>query len=665
MSNPTGTFTGLIILFFITMFISFITYSNTFASTYSASISVGGSVNLNVSPAGNGANVVTDNLTVSSTCPLGYTVSISGPSDATLYQNGDNTSSNKISASTGTKASPAPVTGTSNLGTWGYSTTNSTATGNFIGLTNSTVEIYSKQTASASGGDTIPVYYGASVPATLPMGTYTMYDSSNTGKITYYLTADINCLSYVVHFNANGGSGNAMPDQRIAEGIATTLDANTYAPPTGLQFNGWTTNQDGTGTVYSDQDQVTNLTTVGPNNTITLYAQWATCPRGNICYDGNGATAGVMDNQSVGTSTISARLIAYNYKRPNYGFLGWSTVSNPIIGIDTIYGPMEDITFPALSSEGLKLYAVWLEKNSAYTMQNFSSSICENELAKIVYDSSTSSFHTENQTTLTADSFIALRDERDNDVYAVARLSDGNCWMLENLRIDGSVSATDMANGSQGTGGVFTKLPNSVDDAWQSNTYNDVYGSELNLTTATLPQINTNNTNIGGTNSSGISLIASYNDNNNYSQWYGYGNVYSWAAASATTVLASSDSATTTSICPSNWQLPSRSRYNTYSYPNLSASMGGLNTQMSSSTNPTADTMASRFSHFPNNFVYSGWWWHSTSSTRSENWYFWTSNSYNPQDIYVYRYTGPKGKMDTDALSVIGQGWQIRCVASS
>ena len=30
---------------------------------------------------------------------------------------------------------------------------------------------------------------------------------------------------------------------------------------------------------------------------------------------------------------------------------------------------------------------------------------------------------------------IGLTDTRDNNVYAVSKLADGNCWMIENLRL--------------------------------------------------------------------------------------------------------------------------------------------------------------------------------------------------------------------------------------
>lgn len=33
-------------------------------------------------------------------------------------------------------------------------------------------------------------------------------------------------------------------------------------------------------------------------------------------------------------------------------------------------------------------------------------------------------------------SVSALTDQRDDQTYAIAKLADGNCWMIENLRLD-------------------------------------------------------------------------------------------------------------------------------------------------------------------------------------------------------------------------------------
>ena len=267
-TSSVGGVTSLILL---TLLIAIATGNNAHASYYTAGMATNGSVAVDVVSTANGTGIASDDLTITSTCPYGYTVSISGPSDRNLYKDGDssnNTAGTYIAPSSGTTSSPASITG-DNLGTWGYSLTSSSTSGTFIGLASTQTTLTSKDSASASGGDTIPVYYGVSIPSSLVTGEYKM---TGTSAITYYLTTSENCISYQVSFNSNGGSGTTMSNQRIYEGIATELSANTYTAPSGKVFAGWNTAADGSGTSYSNQQSVTDITT--PGSTITLYAQW-------------------------------------------------------------------------------------------------------------------------------------------------------------------------------------------------------------------------------------------------------------------------------------------------------------------------------------------------------------------------------------------------------
>lgn len=76
---------------------------------------------------------------------------------------------------------------------------------------------------------------------------------------------------YVVIYNANGGTGT-MQDQTISYNVQTPLSANGFTRTDYIFYN-WNTEPDGSGTSYSNQQEVTNL--VGANNQpVTLYAQW-------------------------------------------------------------------------------------------------------------------------------------------------------------------------------------------------------------------------------------------------------------------------------------------------------------------------------------------------------------------------------------------------------
>lgn len=81
---------------------------------------------------------------------------------------------------------------------------------------------------------------------------------------------------YTVKFNANGGTGTMSDQTMISNTSSTTIsipiNANSFTYE-GLSFASWNTQADGSGTSYSDQESVSNLST---NGTVTLYAQWTT-----------------------------------------------------------------------------------------------------------------------------------------------------------------------------------------------------------------------------------------------------------------------------------------------------------------------------------------------------------------------------------------------------
>ena len=131
------------------------------------------------------------------------------------------------------------------------------------------------------------------------------------------------------------------------------------------------------------------------------------CEAGKICYDGNGGTGTMSDQTASANSDVM--LTAPTYNKLGYAFVGWNTQEN---GFGTTYQANETITTPStLSSEGLQLYAKWLP--SAGEMQNWSG--CS---------------------TLGEHQTVALTDNRDGKTYAVRKLKDGNCWMVNNLNLE-------------------------------------------------------------------------------------------------------------------------------------------------------------------------------------------------------------------------------------
>ena len=577
-NSHKSLFSSVLAIFVFTAIYSMYGISDVFAAT--ASMTTTGSVSIDVSASGNSANIGSDTLIVNTTCSTGYTVTISSSiSDAALYKDGDSTSNSKINPSAGTLASPLPIigddgNGTSYLGTWGYSMTSSAVNGTFTGL-NSTPTII-KQSSIASGDgsgdpttgiDTIPVYYGVSVTPQLETGSYTMAkdNNNNPGTIVYQLTMPIACEPYTVEFNGNGGAtanNETTYTQIIHPDIPTNLTANAFIPANSKEgFIEWNTDPDGNGVSYTNGESVTNLATGG--GSITLYAIWD-CPPNKICYVSNGATSSTETGNESATAGVEVSLFAPNFYKTGYGFAAWNTEPD---GTGTDYGPNEFITPSAdIAVRGLWLYARWVESEG--NIQNWNG--CSS---------------------LAVGSVTALTDTRDNNTYAVAKLEDGKCWTIENLRL----ASTD----------VLTS----------SNTYNPATNFKL-LEPTTEWCIQENATCYNLANMSTVNIASPVSESTNFNQnIYSYGVYYKWNAATAGRGVwnTSANSVVAGSICPAGWRAPTSVRTANNSrdyYALLNKLVGGGKIQYPGDAGFKASV------RYPNNFVVSGSWFLNSADRR-------------------------------------------------
>lgn len=304
-------------------------------------------------------------------------------------------------------------------------------------------------------------------------------------------------------------------------------------------------------------------------------------------------------------------LIASNYRREGYGFVGWSDKvdwelnSNDANGNGTgsnagyhIYGPNATIEFTAgqydTPNPGLSLYAVWAP--SAGSLQGWS---CPNN------------------TNMPIGTVTALTDQRDNQTYAVAKLADGRCWMVENLRLESNNSDNSAGVLSQGYGGLFAGLA-SPENAFPANPAfpNSLYSTDgstsINIGTndypaGRMPRYNNINTSSDTSSPRKIDSI------------YGYGNYYTWAAAKANTnsFTNSTDSnAASTSLCPSGWRLPrgglkvDEANNDFWRLVVVGINQGVLpsyyNTQQPGYYGDEGAVLGDKIRSYPNNFVYAG-----------------------------------------------------------
>lgn len=370
------------------------------------------------------------------------------------------------------------------------------------------------------------------------------------------------------------------------------------------------------------------------------------CEAGKICYNANiTQVVGQMGKQSA-TDGTDVTLYASNFKRTGYGFAGWNTAYDYT---GTFYGPNETISAPTgTTANGLSLYAVWVK--SAGTIQNWNG--C-NTLIRDPGDG------TANLTSVTA-----LTDSRDGNTYAVAKLADGKCWTIENLRLADKDSNNNYINlsssnthnpslpltndySTSATSNHLSPSTDSTQTAWcdDSDLYvrNPVcYGQSM---------LNTENTAFFTNNTT------SAQDGNIYS----YGNYYNWYSATAGHGKIGSNHSGYNApgdICPAGWRLPTATDNNTNGDFNLlNIALGGTGAVSTASPN----TVILAYRTYPNNFVYSGMINASSFNRRNSNGYYWSAS-----EMYTYQAsTLIVSSQVIWSVSDTGKwpGYSVRCIA--
>ena len=532
---------------------------------------------------------------------------------------------------------------------------------------------------------------GARVDTSIPMGTY----KNNT----FVITAVGNGASYSITYLDATGEGSGIPGVQSGTVYDTTVTLSNASPTrAGYYFGGWcsvsTTDGSCSGTPYA-RGASFGIDQTASSNTATLYAMWALCPVNTVCYDDNGASSTTkMNNQGLSAAEITNgefNLRASNFKRSGYGFIGWSEKPNADIGTDKIYGPMETVN-KSLAYGGLKLYAIWKEaakdsSNNPIYFQDWQTQNGCNNLKAAEYSNGA--------LTVGSNTFTALTDKRDGQVYAVAKLADGNCWMIENLRlestgtvgnntIDPNVTNRSLAQGYEG---VFTGLADPETANFSNSTAmnklgtTNYYGTDdsgaTNIIDAASHTYGNPATNYAGYyfpryRNSNTNLTDDYSTTSANANTYAYGNYYTWTAAMANTTFyrsyngaANTDTgsdAANTSICPKGWRLPlgaSRTGTN-LSFSKLDYQMGGTGNSQSS----TAGTTQSKiWRSFPNNFLYSGYAYGSNILNRGSNGYYWSSSAYNAYNAYSLYLNSSSLSPGTNSDNKLF-GFTVRCVVA-
>ena len=442
-------------------------------------------------------------------------------------------------------------------------------------------------------------------------GTYAPTIENNYDSEDYHIVPDTykKVATYGNSTDATGGTGSSI-ETTYAAYISGTQAADTY-----------------TGKVkYTLVHPSTEPAPITPQST----------EAGKIGYYANVSDyEGTMANQDI-ASEVTLR--PSNFSRTGYGFAGWSDkfdyATNPEA---KFYGPNETITLNTAdytgTNPGLSLYAVWVKSQGNLQDSAKVASVCSNLT------------QAGPSVTPTFSSVSALTDQRDNNTYAIAKLADGKCWMIENMRLaDKDSSNNDIELSATNTNNPSLPLTN-IYDATNPTTSNHLSASTNPTFTAwcmtdsaacyNQSMLYTGNTTDRGTNTATSGNI------------YSYGNYYNWYSATAGNGKYANGSGYTApgDICPTGWTLPTS---------------GSTDKDFATLYSSLSSTVAN-IRKYPNNFLYSGYVDGSSVYYRGSNGLYWSKSAYNSSKSYFLsfysRLVTPSG------VSNKYSGFSVRCLA--
>ena len=234
-----------------------------------------------------------------------------------------------------------------------------------------------------------------------------------------------------------------------------------------------------------------------------------------------------------------------------------------------------------------------------------------------------------------------LTDTRDNSTYTIVKLSDGKCWMTENLKLDLTEAGIATAAESDNLSADFPEIAlTSVDKFTNDNT---------------TAQIAKNPTIINN---------SAPGDGKGYQSEYGY--YYSWCAATGGTCegVSTDGNDASGSICPKGWKLPEGGTGTTNDF----AIMGGITSSVSKDTNYWNSAKNPSFSG--NTLTVNGSTWIAAGAVSTNGLYtpgsyglYWSSSA--SSSAFAYAFSFHSGGFSPAYTDYKYLGRTVRCVTDS
>ena len=288
-------------------------------------------------------------------------------------------------------------------------------------------------------------------------------------------------------------------------------------------------------------------------------------------YDNYGAIPNVytqVAKRTSGTSTETDASISGSYFSTTYSIYAASTqpagtyagkVKYVMVHPNSNYNTIPDLDTAFAAAGKMKVYEEG--GNSYYAMQDMSPQICS-------FVNGTG-----------ASTATQLVDTRDNNLYWVAKLEDGKCWMTSNLDLDiGGLNTAPASSGIYSdynvSDGVYTWNP--VSTAKTSSYYIDntsvkpsAWPTDNNGNTKPYSAEDgdtyyyTSNSTSNDTRYNSLQACKNASHTEDECKRYFAGNYYNWTAAIASnnsTNISTTGTIASNSICPKGWRLPNASQ---------------------------------------------------------------------------------------------------------
>ena len=235
--------------------------------------------------------------------------------------------------------------------------------------------------------------------------------------------------------------------------------------------------------------------------------------------------------------------------------------------------------------------------------------------------------------TLTTGMVYQLTDNRDSQKYLVAKLKDGNCWMLQNLKLGRSTSTLTLTPTNSDVGSNYT-LDNKLPSPGKFHAYT-----------------------IDGVRYQNNSTEYYCTGDGTASDWEScYYNWYTATAGTGTTYISTQGQSVNNSICPAGWTLPTQPQFQQLynQYPSA-AQMEVANPTTTKENTPTVGQVTST-----PGFLLSGYYSAGGASYLGAGGSYWSRTAYSAQDGYSL-YLDTSGVNPADGYYKY-VGFAVRCV---